>query len=80
MTFDTFARILRKRLTNLCYKTKFDSFGVKFYFENYYNSTYLFNIKYTDNSIKYAESPVSLHWTPIKDYSFINLKKTLYTC
>ena len=75
MTFDNFARLLRQRLTNLGYKTKFDSFGVKFYLENYYNSTSLFNIEYTTDYIQYVASPDSSRWSLIIDYSIFNLKK-----
>lgn len=80
MTFDTFAGLLRQKLSKLGYKTKFDSFGVKFYLENYYDSTNLFNIEDTVDYIQYAyiqyaASPDCTRWTTIKDYSFINLKK-----
>lgn len=73
MTFDTFAGLLRQKLSKLGYKTRFDYFGVIFYFEKYYNSTSLFNIE--DDYIQFAESPDCLRWTTINDYSFFNLKK-----
>ena len=75
MTFYTFAKLLRKKLTNLGYKTRTDNFGVKFYLENYYCSTNLFNIEYTDDYIQYAASPDCTRWTAIKEYSFPNLKE-----
>lgn len=78
MTFDTFAGLLRQKLSKLGYKTKFDSFGVKFYLENYYDSTNLFNIEDTVDYIQYAASPDCTRWTAIKDYSFINLKNFIY--
>lgn len=74
MTFDTFAKLLRKKLTNLGYKTRTDYFGDKFYLKNYYNSTYLFNIE-SNEYIQYAESPDCMCWTTIKEYSFPNLKE-----
>lgn len=74
MTFDTFAKLLRKKLTNLGYKTRTGYFGDKFYLKNYYDSTDLFNIE-SNEYIQYAASPDCTRWTLIKDYSFINLKE-----
>ncbi len=78
MTFDTFARLLKHRLTNLCYKIRTSDFGDGdvFYLENYYDDISLFKINYEDNFVQYAAKPESTSWSPIYDYfTFPNLEK-----
>ena len=74
MTFDTFAELLRQRLTNLGYKTKSGDCGDLFYIENYFNSTNLFKIDYKGSNFHYAANPTDQFWTPSHNYTFSNLK------
>jgi len=75
MTFDTFARLLRQRLTKLGYKIMVCEFSDLFYIENYYGAINLFKIDYNSSYFQYAASPQDISWTSIYDFSFSNLKK-----
>ena len=75
MTFDTFARLLRQRLTNLGYKSVNGDFCHLFYIENYYDAINLFKIDYVGSYFQYAASPKDNFWTPIYNFSFHNLKE-----
>lgn len=74
MTFDTFARLLRQRLTNLGYKIMVSEFCDLFYIENYYGAINLFKIDYNGSYFQYAASPQDHFWTSIHNYTFSNLK------
>ena len=75
MTFDTFARLLRQRLTKLGYKTMLGETCDLFYIENYCGSINLFKIEYCYKFFQYAESPNCTYWTQVKDFTFKDLKK-----
>ena len=75
MTFDTFARLLRQRLTNLGYKSVDGDLCHLFYIENYYDAINLFKIDYNGSYFQYAASPKDHFWTPIYHYTFPNLKE-----
>ena len=74
MTFDTFARLLRQRLTNLGYKIMVYEFSDLFYLENYYDAM-LFKIDYNGSYFQYATSPKVNFWTPIHNFTFSKLKE-----
>lgn len=75
MTFETFARLLRQRLTNLGYKSVTGDCGDLFYFEDYYNATNLFKIYYKCSYFQYAANPTDHFWTPIHNFTFPKLKE-----
>ncbi len=75
MTFDTFAELLRQKLTKLGYKIMAGDVCDLFYLENYYGSINLFKIDYNSNYFQYAASPKDNFWTPIYHYTFPNLKE-----
>lgn len=77
MTFETAARLFKRKLTNLGYKLKSTTIDNCdfFYLENYYYSTNLFKIEYNLKSINFVSHPQDQFWTPVYTYDFSNLKK-----
>lgn len=75
MTFDTFARLLRQRLTNLGYKIMAGESCDLFYIEDFYSAINLFKIDYNGSYFQYAASPKDHFWTSIHNYTFPNLKE-----